>query len=172
MGGEIQQTGIGNAAIQTLINMEQKTIINAEEGKQDIQVIRQFQLPLALLFKAYETADLVEQWMGTKVLKLENKVHGSYRFETTDVMGNIHGFNGTIHEFKPDEKITRTFEMEGTNFPVQLEFLTFHGIDENNSLLKMHIVFKSIEDRDALLRMPFKFGINMAHDKIQQLFNP
>ena len=57
--------------------MEQKTKINAEDGKQDLVITREFDLPLELLFKAYAEPEIVEQWMGTKVLKLESKKHGS-----------------------------------------------------------------------------------------------
>lgn len=60
--------------------------------------------------------------MGTKVLKLESKKHGSYQFETTDPKGNKYGFHGAIHMFSPNRKITGTFEMENTPFGVQLEF--------------------------------------------------
>ena len=84
--------------------MERKTIVTAEEGKQEIVITREFDLPLELLFRAYAEAEMVEQWMGTKVLKLENKKHGSYQFETTDHKGNKYGFNGVIHEFNPEEK--------------------------------------------------------------------
>lgn len=149
--------------------MERKTKINAEDGKQYLVITREFDLPLELLFKAYAEADIVEQWMGTKVLKLENKKHGSYQFETTDPKGNKHGFNGTIHEFVSNQKITRTFEMENTPFPVQLEFLEFEEINEDKSKLNIHIVYKSIEDRDQMLRLPFAQGINMAHDRLQEI---
>ena len=71
--------------------------------------------------------------MGTKVLKLENKKHGSYQFETTDPKGNKHSFNGVIHEFSPNHKITRTFEMENTPFPAQLEFLEFEKLTDDTS---------------------------------------
>src|SRR5580765_3886472 len=101
--------------------MGKKTKINAEDGKQEIVITREFDLPLELLFKAYVEPEIVEQWMGTKVLKLESKKHGSYQFETTDPKGNKHGFNGAIHEFIPDRKMVRTFEMENGNFGVQLE---------------------------------------------------
>jgi uncharacterized protein YndB with AHSA1/START domain len=96
--------------------MERKTKINAEDGKQELTIIREFDLPLELLFTAYAEPELVEQWMGTKVLKLENRKHGGYQFETTDPKGNKHNFSGTIHEFIPNQKITRTFEMENTPF--------------------------------------------------------
>lgn len=147
--------------------MELKTKINAEEGKHDLLITREFDLPLELLFKAYVEPEIVEQWMGTKVLKLESKKHGSYQFETTDPKGNKHLFNGTIHEFSTNHKITRTFEMENTPFPVQLEFLEFEKLTDDTCKLNMQIVYRSVADRDNMLKLPFAQGINMAHNRLQ-----
>jgi len=149
--------------------MEQKTKIHAEEGKQELLITREFDLPLELLFKAYAEAAIVEQWMGTKVLKLENKKHGSYQFETTDPKGNKHGFNGVIHEFVPNRKITRTFEMEHTPFDVQLEFLEFEKLTDDTSKLNMQVVYKSVALRDKMLQLPFAQGINMAHNRLEDI---
>jgi uncharacterized protein YndB with AHSA1/START domain len=149
--------------------MERKTKIIAEDGKQEILITREFDLPLELLFKAYEEAELVEQWMGTKVLKLENKDHGSYQFVTTDPQGNKHGFNGVIHEFIPNQKITRTFEMENAPFGVQLEFLEFEKLTDDTSKLIMHVIYRSAAIRDQILKLPFAQGINMAHNRIEEI---
>ena len=151
--------------------MEQKTKITAEDGKQELVITREFDLPLELLFKAYVEADIVEQWMGTKVLKLENKKHGGYQFETTDPKGNKHGFNGTIHEFVSNKKIIRTFEMENSPFGVQLEFLEFEKLTDETSKLNMNIIFRSVAYRDQLLQLPFAQGINMAHNRLQEIVN-
>lgn len=149
--------------------MERKTKINAEDGKQELLITREFDLPLELLFKAYVEPEIVEQWMGTKVLKLENKKHGSYQFETTDPQGNKHRFNGVIHEFSPNRKITRTFEMENTPFAVQLEFLEFEKLTDDTSKLNMQIVFRSVAARDQMLKLPFARGLNMAHNRLQDI---
>lgn len=149
--------------------MERKTKIHAEDGKQEIMITREFDLPVELLFKAYVEAELVEQWMGTKVLKLESKQHGSYRFETTDPMGNKHGFSGVIHDILPDKKITRTFEMERTSFDVQTEYLEFEQLTPETSRLKMHVVYRSVAIRDQILKLPFAYGINMAHNRLQEI---
>ena len=149
--------------------MEKKTKLSAEDGKQDLLITREFELPLEYLFKAYVEPEIVEQWMGTKVLKLENQKHGSWQFETTDPKGNKHGFNGVIHEFVPNQKITRTFEMENTPFPVQLEFLEFEKLTDDTSQLKMQIVYRSVADRDQMLKLPFAQGINMAHNRLQEI---
>lgn len=147
--------------------MERKTKINADNGKQDLQIAREFDLPLELLFKAYAEPEIVEEWMGTKVLKLENKKHGGYQFETTDPKGNKFRFNGVIHEFSPNHRIVRTFEFENMPFGIQLEFLEFEKLTDDTSQLIMHIVFRSVAQRDQMLQLPFAQGINMAHNRLQ-----
>ncbi len=149
--------------------MEMKTKIHAEEGKQEIVITRDFDLPLELLFKAYVEPEIIEQWMGTKVKKLENKKHGGYQFETTDPKGNKHIFNGVIHDIILNTKIIRTFEMENTPFAVQLEFLEFEKLTDDTSKLRMHVIYKSIALRDQILKLPFAHGINMAHNQLQEI---
>jgi len=149
--------------------MEEKTKVHAEDGKQELTITREFDLPVELVFKAYSEAELFEQWMGTKVLKLESKKHGSYAFETSYEGNVVFKANGVIHEFVINEKITRTFEMENTPFPVQLEYLEFEKLNDTTSKLTMQLVFKSIEFRDQLLKMPFAQGINMAHNRLQEI---
>ena len=150
--------------------MEQKTKINAEDGKHDLVITREFDLPVDLLFRAYVEPDIVEQWMGTKVLKLENKEHGGYQFETSDPQGNVvFRANGVIHQFEPNRKITRTFEMENTPFDVQLEFLEFEGLTDDTSKLTMHVVYRSVTLRDQMLQLPFAQGINMAHNRLEEI---
>ena len=152
--------------------MELKTKINAQENKQELVITRDFDLPVELLFKAYVEPQIVEQWMGTKVLKLESKKHGGYQFETSDAKGNVvFQANGVIHEFIPNEKITRTFEMENSPFTVQLEFLEFEKVSDSTSKLTMQIVYKSTALRDQMLQLPFKQGLNMAHNRLEEICN-
>ena len=149
--------------------MEQQTKVHAEDGKQELVITSEFDLPLELLFKAYDEPELFEQWMGTKVLKMENKKHGSYAFETSYNGNVVFRANGTIHEFIPNQKIIRTFEMENTVFPVQLEYLEFEKLTYETSRLTIHMVFRSVEFRNQLLQMPFAQGINMAHNQLQEI---
>jgi len=153
--------------------MERKTQVTAAEGRQDLTITRTFDLPLELLFKAYEDPEIVAQWMGTKVLKLENRKHGGYQFETYDPKGNIaFKANGSIHEFVTNEKITRTFEMENSAFGVTLEFLEFESLTADTSKLTMHVIYRSAAHRDENLKLPFDYGVNMAHNRLQEILNP
>lgn len=150
--------------------MERKTNVHAEDGKQELMITREFDLPLELLFRAYVEPEIVEQWMGTKVMKLESEPHGGYRFESSDAKGNVvFSANGTIHEFVTNQKITRTFEMENAPFDVQLEFLEFEKLTDETSRLNIHTVFRSVALRDKMLKLPFAQGINMAHNRLQDI---
>ena len=108
--------------------------------------------------------------MGTNVVRLENKKHGSYQFETSNPQGEVvFKANGTIHEFEPEKRIVRTFEMENSPFDVQLEFLDFEKLTDTTSRLTMHIIFRSVALRDQMLKLPFAQGINMAHNRLQDI---
>jgi uncharacterized protein YndB with AHSA1/START domain len=157
--------------------MELKTKIHAEEGKQELVITREFDLPVELLFRAHAEPDILEQWMSNpfataKVLKFEAKKHGSYQLESTDAQGKVvFRSNGVIHEFSPNKKITRTFELENAPFGVQLEVYEFEPVTDNSSKLNMHVIYESVALRDQVLKLPFAQGLNMAHNRLQEIFN-
>jgi uncharacterized protein YndB with AHSA1/START domain len=151
--------------------MEHRTKIYAEEGKQELVITREFELPIELLFKAYTEPGLVEQWMGTKVIKLDNKNHGSYQFETLYNGNVVFKANGTIHEVLPKQRIIRTFEMENMPIGVQLEFLEFEKLTKDTSKLTIQIIYKSEKHRAEQLKLPFANGLNMAHNRLQEILN-
>ena len=152
--------------------MEKKTKVHAEEGRQDLTITREFDLPVELLFRAYSEPEIIEQWMDNKVIKHESRKHGSFRFEKSDAQGNIlFSANGVIHDFVPNTKITRTFEMENVPFDVQIEYIDFKKLTDETSALTIHTVFRSAELRDMQLKMPFAFGINMAHNRLEEIVN-
>ena len=152
--------------------MEQKTRVKAESGKQEYVITRDFDLPLDLLFRAFNEAELLGEWMGTKVLKLESKKHGSYEFETKDAQGNVvFRANGVIHELIPDRKIIRTFEMENAPVGVQLEVYEFEPVTDDSSKLRMHVIYESVEKRDQVMKFGLVQGINWAHNRLQEVLN-
>jgi len=151
--------------------MERKTKVTAEEGKQDLWIIREFDLSVELLFRAYEDAEIVAQWMGTRVVKLESKKHGSYQFETSDQKGYVFSIHGAIHEHIPNQKIIRTFQMENMPFGVQLEIIEFERLTDSTSKLLIHTIYESVSQRDEQLKLPFVQGINMAHDRLEKIIS-
>jgi uncharacterized protein YndB with AHSA1/START domain len=155
--------------------MELKTKINAEEGKQDLHITREFDLPVELLFKAYEEPVIIEQIMTNpystaKIIKFEGKKHGSYQMQSTDAQGKVvFSSHGVYHEFIPNKKITRTFEMLNAPLGVQLEIYEFEKLTDSTSKLNMHVIYESGVLRDQVLKMPFAQGLSMAHDRLQEI---
>lgn len=157
--------------------MERKTKISAEENRHDLVITREFDLPVELLFKAHEDAEIFEEWMShdygkVKVLKYETRKHGGWEFQNSDAQGNVvFRANGVFHDFIPNQKITRTFEMPDSGFDVQLDFLEFTKLTNDSSKLTMLTVYRSIELRNAMLKLPFAQGLNMAHNRLQYVLN-
>ena len=150
--------------------MEQKTKIHAEDGKQELFITREFDLPVELLFKAHADPDLLGQWMGTKALQFEAKKHGSYQFETTNAEGKVvFRASGVFHEFIPNRKITRTFEMENVPFGVQIEFTEFEQLTADTSKISMHTIYESAAQRDQAVKFGMAQGINWAHNRLEEV---
>ncbi|MBL7700303.1 MAG: SRPBCC domain-containing protein [Chitinophagaceae bacterium] len=157
--------------------MEQKTQVHAQAGQHDLLITREFELPVELLFKAHEDPDIFEQWMtheygATKIVRHEARDNGSWQFNTVDAQGNVlFSAKGVFHKFLPNKKIIRTFEMNSPEFDPQLEFLDFEKLSDDTSMLKMQIVFRTVAQRDILLKQPFAWGLNMAHNRLQDVLS-
>lgn len=78
---------------------------------------------------------------------------------------------GQFTKLFPIKKIIRTCEMENMPIGVQLEFLEFEKLTEDTSKLTIQIIYKSAEHREQQLKMPFANGLNMAHNKLQEIAN-
>ena len=150
--------------------MEQKTKIHAEEGKQDFFITREFDLPLELLFKAHAEPELISQWMSTKVLRFEGRKFGNWQYETTDATGKpVFAASGVFHEFIPNRKIIRTFEMANVPFGVQIDFTEFEELTAATSKVSIHIIYESVAQRDQNLKMGMGQGINWAHNRLEEV---
>jgi uncharacterized protein YndB with AHSA1/START domain len=150
--------------------MEQKTKLTAEAGRQETTATREFDIPLELLFKAHVEPDIIGQWMGTTVVKFEDRKYGSYEFQTKDGQGKLlFQASGVFHEFIPNRKITRTFEMPNSPFGVQLEIVEFERLTDDTSKLTMHTIYESVAQRDQLLQYGMSQGMNMAHNRLQDI---
>src|ERR1700761_5787432 len=147
--------------------MEQKTQVTAVEGTQVVTVTRDFDLPVELLFKAHTDPDILGQWMGTNVLTMEAKPFGNYQFETTDGQGNVlFRAAGVFHTFVPNQKITRTFEMENVPFGIQLELTTFEKLTDDTSRINIRTIYETVAQRDQVVQFGMAKGIAMAHDRL------
>ena len=107
--------------------MDLKTKVTAEDGKHDLLITREFDLPVELLFKAYVDPEIIVQWKTppnttAKILKSAMGKHGSFQMQITGADGNVMAVtHGVIHDLIPNQKIIRTFQVEGAPWACSLK---------------------------------------------------
>lgn len=150
-----------------------KTHIIAEPGVPQVVIMREFEAPRDLLFRAFTDPELLVQWLGPRrmtmvVDRLENCDGGTWRCVHWDAEGNEYGFHGVFHGTPSPEGIVRTFEFEGFPGHVSLETLTF---EERGSatLARTNAVFQSVEDRDGMLESGMEDGLNDSYERLEEL---
>lgn len=153
-----------------------KTTITAEPGKQEIFIIREFDAPRELVFKAYTDPELYKQWLGPRELsmkleKFEPRNGGSYRYIHTDKEGNEYAIHGVYHEVRPPELIIDTFEFEGLPEPghVLLETLRLEELPGGRTKTISQSVFQSVADRDGMMGTDMESGINEGYERLDEL---
>jgi uncharacterized protein YndB with AHSA1/START domain len=149
------------------------TRIIAEPGKQELVIIRVFDAPRELVFKAYTDPKRIPQWWGpirftTTVKKMDVRPGGSWRFVQRDTGGNEYAFHGVYHDVLAPSLIVATFEFEGMPGHVQLETAVFEPLGDKTKLTA-RFVFQSVEDRDGELDAGMEDGVIETMDRLAQL---
>lgn len=155
--------------------MANKTTINAEPGKQELFIIREFDAPRELLFRAYTDPELYKQWVGPKDLtmtidKMDAVDGGSYRF-IHERDGHEYVFHGVYHEVLTNERIIGTFEFDGLpeKGHVILGTTRFEELPGGRSRINHQSVFQTVEDRDGMLQSGMERGVNDGYEKLDAL---
>ena len=156
--------------------VDNKIKIIAEPGKQEIFIMREFNAPRELVFKAFTDPDLYVQWLGPRELtttleKFEPKNGGSWRYIQKDPEGNEFAFHGVNHEVLAPERIIGTFEFEGLpeTGHVILETARFEELPGDRTKLTSQSVFQSVEDRDGMLQSGMEEGVNDSYSRLDEL---
>ena len=153
-----------------------KTTIHAEPGKQEILIMREFDAPRELVFKACTDPKLISQWWGprylsTQVDMMDVRPGGQWRFINRDAEGNEFAFHGVYHEVLTPERIIDTFEFEGLpeRGHVTLETMKLEELPGGRTRLTTQSVFQSVADRDGMLQSGMEEGVNDTYDRLAEL---
>jgi len=153
-----------------------KTSVIAEPGKQELFIVREFDAPRSLVYKAFSDKKLLEGWLGcqqmkVKYEKLEPRAGGSYRYISTMENGMSFGFHGVCHDFSPPERIIQTFEFEGLpeTGHVVLETTKFEDLPSGRTKVTVQSVFQSTADRDGMISAGMEYGVVDAHNRLDEM---
>jgi len=155
--------------------MPNKTEIKAEPGEQELFIIREFDAPRELLFRAYTEAELYEKWVGPKemnmrVEKMDAVDGGSFRF-VHERGGHEYTFFGVYHDVTKPERIIGTFEFDGLpeRGHVIMGTTKFEELPNGRSRLVHQSVFQSVQDRDGMIASGMERGVNDGYEKLDSL---
>jgi len=153
-----------------------QTKIVAEPGKQELFIIREFEAPRELVFKAFTDRELLPRWLGPCDMTMridvwEPGAGGSWRFVHMDQKGNEYGFHGVCHDETAPGRIIRTFEFEGLpeSGHVVLETAKFEVLPGDRTKVTIQSVFQSVADRDGMVQSGMERGVTDSHESLDKL---
>jgi uncharacterized protein YndB with AHSA1/START domain/dihydrofolate reductase len=151
------------------------TTITAQPGTPYIDVVREFDAPPELVFRAHTDPELLPGWLGPRgmemeVLEYDARPGGSYRYVHRSREGEFR-FRGVFHTVVPDKLIVQTFEYEGTPDRVSLETARFQDVDGRTRLTRRS-VFTSVEQRDEMVATGMENGVRDSMERLAELLRP
>jgi uncharacterized protein YndB with AHSA1/START domain len=155
---------------------ENPTTITAEPGTPFLEIVREFDAPPELVFRAHVEGELVARWLGPrdramKVVEWDARTGGSYRYvhSGTDDDPFEARFRGVFHTVEPNRIIVQTFEWEGAPDQVALEVLHLDDLGGGRSRLTTHSVFPSVQALEMALANGMSHGIYDSMDRLAEL---
>jgi uncharacterized protein YndB with AHSA1/START domain len=154
--------------------MTNPTTITAPEGLPFVEIVREFDAPVAAVYNAWADPALAAQWLGPDGYGMEIETYdfvpgGSWRYLNTDPEGNVYAFHGVFHTVKPGEIVIQTFEWEGLPDHVSLESLRFEPLPGDRTRTIAWSTFPSVEGRDGMIANGMEHGVVEGYARLDGL---
>jgi uncharacterized protein YndB with AHSA1/START domain len=154
--------------------MTNPVTLTAPERLPFIDIVRDFDAPVANVWRAHCEPDLVAQWLGPRGYEMiidywETRPRGGYRYVHRHPAGTEAAFHGVFHTVADEQRIIQTFEYEGTPGQVSIDTQDFEDLGDGRTRLRIHSVFPSVEARDAMIAAGMEHGIVEGDEKLDEL---
>jgi uncharacterized protein YndB with AHSA1/START domain len=156
-----------------------ETVYTKDPAKKQMTVVREFDAPLEMVWKAWTESNLLDQWWAPKPWKAQTKSMdfkpgGKWHYAMVGPEGEQHWAGMDFETINPlkgytsvdyfaDEKGNKNEEMPGMRWNTQF-FSTGAG-----TRVEVIITFASEEAMDKLVEMGFKEGFQLAHGNLDEL---
>jgi len=116
-------------------------------------VTRTFAAPRERVFKAWTDPKQLSRWFGpsddyTAKAEIDLRIGGAYRIDIRHNDGNVHTVLGTYREIIPPEKLSFTWQWEGSTAPDTLVTIDFASIGNATEITMTHQKFTDLETRN------------------------
>ena len=141
----------------------------------EILMVREFDAPRDLVFKAYTTPEYVRRWWAGKrgnvtVAEIDLRVGGQWRYVMVADGGFEVAFHGEYQEIVPNEKLVNTEIFEGApEAGAALVTCTFEDLGDGRTRLHMLTSVDSKEIRDTIIGTGMESGAQEGLDILEQI---
>jgi len=154
--------------------MTNPVTITAPEGVPFIDIEREFDAPVAAVFRAHAEPDLIKQWLGPNGYEMDIERYdftsgGGYRYVHRNPEGQEFAFNGVFHVVRENDFAIQTFEFDGFPDVVSIESLTFQDLGNGRTRLRAHAVYPSLEARDGMVASNMEVGVTEGYERLDKV---
>ena len=159
--------------------MTEKTRVIAEKNKQELFIIREFDIPREDVFRAFSDPDILVQFFAPFDHTMHFNYHdyrsgGNYSWCNKNKEGKILcTFNGVIHELSSPERIIQTSEF--MELPQRgnaiLEIIKFEELPNNRTKITIHDICPSVAIRDAMINSGMEKGLADIFNNLDKLLS-
>ncbi len=141
----------------------------------EILMVREFDAPRDLVFKAYTTPELVKRWWAGKrgnvtIADIDLRVGGQWRYVMVADAGFEVAFHGEYHEIVPDEKLVNTEIFEGApEAGAAVVTCTFQDLEDGRTKLSMLTRVDTLQIRDMIIGTGMETGAQEGLDILEQI---
>jgi len=143
---------------------------------EQILIVREFDAPRRLVWRAWTTPELVRRWWSAKRgevtgVEIDLRVGGAWRYAMVTDGGFEVAFHGVYREIVPEERIVSTEVYEGMPEAEALDTVTF-AEEEGRTTLTILVQHASRRDRDAHVESGMEDGLQDALDLLEGVAAP
>ncbi len=151
--------------------MTNPTTITAAPGLPFVGIVREFDAPVAAVFRAHTDRELFAQWTGPRsvpieVTEFDATTGGRWGYVARSEGGEF-GFRGIFHTVEPNALIIQTFEFSGAPGAAGIGSTSFEQIDGRTRIV-VHEVYPSVEARDMAVASGMEYGIIESYERLDE----
>jgi uncharacterized protein YndB with AHSA1/START domain len=141
----------------------------------EILMVREFDAPKHLVYKAYTTPELVARWWAGKrgrvtSVDIDLRVGGTWRYVMIAEGGFEVAFHGEYKEIVPNERLVNTEVFEGApGSGAALVTTTFEALDGDRTKVSLLTSVDTKEIRDTIIATGMEGGAQEGLDILEQI---
>jgi uncharacterized protein YndB with AHSA1/START domain len=148
------------------------TTITAEPGLPFVDLVREFDAPVAAVFRAHTDPEIFAQWTGPReigitIVEFDTTAGGRWKYEF-NAHGQDFAFHGVFHAVEPNRLIIQTFEFSGAPGAAGIGATTFDQVD-GRTRLSVREIYPSVEARDIAIASGMERGIIQGYERLDEI---